>query len=62
MLTQVAGATRELASVLEHSVLPFNRYTRRSGGLRGQSLYLPGLMRALQTDWAYKKIFAVSQG
>jgi hypothetical protein len=58
---QVAPAVHELASVLEHSVLPCNKYTRRSGGLRGQSLYMPGLMRAIQTDWTYKRIFAVGQ-
>jgi hypothetical protein len=55
----VCESSVQLASVLEAGMLPSNKFTRRSGDVRGQSLYLPGVLRAAATDWTYRRIFAV---
>ena len=48
-----------LVRVLEESVLPFNKYTRKKGDVRGSNLYIPGLIKAIATDFTdCKKIFA----
>ncbi|CAF4310596.1 unnamed protein product, partial [Rotaria sp. Silwood2] len=39
-------------------VFPYNKFTRRRAALRGSSLYLPGLIKAMTTEWSYKKIFS----
>ena len=39
-------------------VFPLNKFTRRRAALRGSSLYLPGLIKAMTTEWSYKKIFS----
>jgi hypothetical protein len=43
--------------VLEDYVFPFNRFTRRKPDLKG-TLHLPGLIKAVITDFNHKKIFA----
>lgn len=43
--------------VLEEYVFPYNKYTRRKGDFRGTTLYVPGLIRAIATDFTYKKYF-----
>ena len=55
---QVQSQVQDLVSVLETAVLPVNRHTRRTGDLRGSSLYMPGVIRAAATNWEYKKIWA----
>ena len=39
-------------------VFQLNKFTRRRAALRGSSLYLPGLIKAMTTEWSYKKIFS----
>lgn len=51
-----------LATVLEEVVLPCNKYTRRRADLRGSQLYLPGLIKAVCTDFNYKKYFSTKSG
>lgn len=48
----------ELALVLEDCVFPNNKYTRRRADLKGSQLYLPGLIKAVVTDFNYKKFFS----
>lgn len=48
----------DLSSVLGDLVFPLNKFTRRRAALRGSSLYLPGLIKAMTTEWNYKKIFS----
>jgi len=48
----------DLLPVLEDCVLPCNKYTRRAASLRGTSLYLPGLVKAMVSNWQYKKYFS----
>ena len=48
----------DLSSVLGDFVFPLNKFTRRRAALRGSSLYLPGLIKAMTTEWNYKKIFS----
>lgn len=54
-----SSAAQDLVAALEEAVLPANRYTRRQATARGTQLYLPGLIKALISDFQYKKIFAV---
>lgn len=56
---QVAGQVRDLVAPLETVVMPTNRFTRRTGSARGTSLHMPGVIKALASDWSYKKLFAV---
>jgi MoxR-like ATPase/uncharacterized protein YegL len=57
-----SAVLEELVQVLEESVLPFNKFTRRRGDFRGSSLYIPGLIKAFATDFSYKKFFANLNG
>ncbi|CAF3120536.1 unnamed protein product [Rotaria sp. Silwood2] len=47
----------DVSIVFDELVFPFNRFTRRRGALRGSSLYMPGVIKAITSDWNYKKIF-----
>jgi uncharacterized protein YegL len=44
--------------VFETAVLPQNEYTRRRADTRGSQLYIPGLIKAVSTDFAYEKIYS----
>lgn len=55
---KVAPTVTELAGVFEEVVFPNNRYTRRRADQRGAQLYLPGLIKAVLSDFNYKKIFS----
>jgi len=64
-----AEAERKLRSQIEDMVrsmedlFPCNKFTRKRGDVRGSSLYLPGLIKAVCSDWTYKKYLAsLSQG
>eukprot|EP00300_Choanocystis_sp_HF-7_P002491 c11890_g1_i1.p1 GENE.c11890_g1_i1~~c11890_g1_i1.p1 ORF type:complete len:743 (-),score=203.59 c11890_g1_i1:48-2276(-) len=48
----------ELVDVLEERVLPYNYFTRRRGDFRGSQLHLQGLIKAVISDFSYKKIFS----
>ena len=48
----------DLAVVFEQVVFPNNRFTRKRGAYHGSSLHLPGLIKAVSTDFNYKKIFS----
>ena len=48
----------DLVVVFEEAVFPNNRFTRRRGDYHGSSLHLPGLIKAVSTDFNYKKIFS----
>lgn len=39
-------------------VFPFNKYTRRRADLRGSQLYLPGLIKAVMSNFSYKRVFS----
>ena len=45
----------ELSNVMEDYVMPCNKFSRRRADFSGQ-LYLPGLVKAIATDFAYKRI------
>ncbi|CAF4364696.1 unnamed protein product, partial [Rotaria sp. Silwood2] len=55
---RLSGAVEDVSTVLGDLVLPFNKFTRRRAALRGSSLYLPGLIKAMTSEWTYKKIFS----
>lgn len=44
--------------VLQDVVMPNNKYTRKKGDSKGSSLYIPGLIKAVVSDFSYNKIFA----
>jgi len=44
--------------VLEDVILPNNKFTRRKADSKGSSLYLPGLIKAIASDFTYTKIFS----
>eukprot|EP00743_Colponemidia_sp_Colp-15_P013099 GILK01015097.1.p1 GENE.GILK01015097.1~~GILK01015097.1.p1 ORF type:complete len:1309 (+),score=173.68 GILK01015097.1:591-3929(+) len=48
----------ELSAVFEDLVFPNNKYTRKRADFKGTSLYLPGLIKAVITDFNYKKYFS----
>jgi hypothetical protein len=51
----------ELTLLLGDIVFPCNYFTRRRAALRGSSLYIPGLIKAMISEWTYKKIFSAKQ-
>jgi uncharacterized protein YegL len=53
-----SGLIDDLSLTLGDVVFPLNKFTRRRAALRGSSLYLPGLIKAMTTEWSYKKIFS----
>ncbi|CAF3456667.1 unnamed protein product [Rotaria socialis] len=55
---EFSGLVDDLSAVLGDIVFPFNKFTRRRAALRGSSLYLPGVIKAMTTEWTYKKIFS----
>jgi len=55
---RLKGLIQELTTVFEEVVFPINKYTRKKAHFRGSSLYLPGLIRAVITDFNYKKFFS----
>ena len=55
---EFAGLVDDLSVVLGDIVFPFNKFTRRRAALHGSSLYLPGVIKAITTEWSYKKIFS----
>ncbi|CAF2124846.1 unnamed protein product [Rotaria magnacalcarata] len=55
---RLMGLIDELTTVFSDVVFPINKLTRRRAALRGSSLYLPGLIKAMTTEWSYKKIFS----
>ena len=57
-MKELAPQIEEYASVLEEFVLPFNKYTRRRCALKGSSLHLPGLVKAVLSNFTYKKFFS----
>lgn len=50
--------TQDLVVVFEECVFPNNRYTRKRGDYHGSSLHLPGLIKAVSTEFNYKKYFS----
>lgn len=59
--SRLTGQIEDFAEVLGDVVFPVNCHTRRCGDLSGASLHLPGLIKALCTDFAYKKIFSAKK-
>eukprot|EP00899_Mesostigma_viride_P017508 jgi/Mesvir1/25759/Mv01936-RA.3 len=57
---QVEAQVCDLVGVFEDAVFPFNKFTRRQANDHGV-LYMPGLIRAICSDWQYKKVFATKQ-
>ena len=47
----VAVLSEELVNVFQDEVFPLNKFTRRKAALKGSSLHLPGLVRAVISDW-----------
>jgi uncharacterized protein YegL len=47
-----------MVAVFEDDVLPINKYTRRRADLKGSQLHLPGLIKAVISDFNYKKFFS----
>jgi Mg-chelatase subunit ChlD len=47
----------ELAAVFEDVVFPHNKFARKRADLKGP-IYLPGLIKAMSTNFSYKKIFS----
>jgi hypothetical protein len=48
----------DCVTVFEEYMMPVNRFTRRRADLSGSQLYLPGLIKAVSTNFTYKKIFS----
>jgi len=55
---QLSQDIEEYVNVLEEHALPLNKYTRKRGALKGSSLHLPGLVKAVISNFTYKKFFA----
>jgi Mg-chelatase subunit ChlD len=55
---ELSAPIEEYVTVLEEVVLPFNKYTRKRCALKGSSLHLPGLVKAVISNFTYKKFFA----
>ena len=61
--TQAASAVvTDLTDVFENAVFPCNKFTRRRADVNGSQLYLPGLIKAVCTDFNYKKFFCKKTG
>jgi len=52
---QMKPLINEMTQVLEDHVFPNNKFTRRKADVRGSCIYLPGLLKAITTEWSYKK-------
>jgi hypothetical protein len=48
---QLSKQIEDYADVLQSLVLPCNKFTRRKADLRGSSLHLPGLIKAVISDF-----------
>eukprot|EP00467_Chlorarachnion_reptans_P010801 CAMPEP_0114502740 /NCGR_PEP_ID=MMETSP0109-20121206/9264_1 /TAXON_ID=29199 /ORGANISM="Chlorarachnion reptans, Strain CCCM449" /LENGTH=7408 /DNA_ID=CAMNT_0001680699 /DNA_START=96 /DNA_END=22323 /DNA_ORIENTATION=+ len=59
---ELADTVDDLVNVFQDVVFPNNKYTRRQASLRGSSLYLPGLIKAVITNWQYKKYLSAMTG
>lgn len=51
----------DMQTVMEDAIFPINKFSRRRADYRGPSLYLPGLIKAVITDFNYKKFFAAKK-
>ena len=47
----------DYTDVFQTTVFPLNKYTRKKANTKGSNLYFPGLVKAVITDFNYKKIF-----
>eukprot|EP00041_Stephanoeca_diplocostata_P039429 m.1625156 g.1625156 ORF g.1625156 m.1625156 type:complete len:4446 (-) comp25391_c0_seq1:138-13475(-) len=47
-----------LGSALEDTLMPFNKFTRRRADVRGSTLHLQGLIKAIVSGWNYKKFLS----
>lgn len=56
--TKLTAQIEEYVAVMEDTLFTNNKFTRRRADFRGGSLYLPGLIKAVITDFNYKKIFS----
>lgn len=57
-LQKLAPQVERMGEVLQTAVLPPNKRSRTRAALRGPSLHMGGLIKAVATDFDYKKIFA----
>ena len=48
----------DLSTAFGDVIFPLSKFTRRRAALRGSSLYLPGLIKAMTPEWSYEKIFS----
>jgi hypothetical protein len=60
--SKFATQITDLVNVFEDYMFPFNKFTRRKADLKGSSIYLPGLIKAVITDWTYKKYLSSQSG
>jgi hypothetical protein len=58
----VRAEVDQLVQVLESHVLPHNKHTRRRAAESGPSLHIPGLVKAVSSNFSYTKIFARKAG
>jgi len=58
----VKAQVERLVQVLEGEVLPHNKHTRRRAAESGPSLHMPGLLRAVSSNYTELKIFARKAG
>ena len=56
--TKLRSNIADLVSAFEDCVFPFNRYTRRKADFKGSQLHLQGLIKAVITDFNYKKFYS----
>ena len=56
--TKLRSSIADLVSAFEDCVFPFNRYTRRKADFKGSQLHLQGLIKAVITDFNYKKFYS----
>ena len=55
---KLARLIDDYVSAMEDVVFPINTFTRRKAHFHGSSLHLPGLIKAVITDFNYKKFFS----
>jgi hypothetical protein len=58
----VRAEVDRLVQVLESHMLPHNKHTRRRAAESGPSLHIPGLVKAVSSNFSYTKIYARKAG
>ena len=63
VLNQFRGfVVQELVTVFKEALLPKNKFTKWKPSLSGSSLHVPSLLKFVQTNYTYRRIFQKRTG